>query len=200
MSKNKYTDKFVYEGETYTARYETETETYRNWKTGQHEERQEQRFKVYDKNDEQVMDKDPWRLKQRLQKADVGDKVVVIHRYRSRPSTYTVSLVEKATKTQITVGGTRYMRRTGYKYGTGCSWRHGIQLTGYDLSSMVVWAAKLREAEHIKERDNRLHSLREGLKGKIERASLETLEQLSAALLTIEKQLKEQEAKNGNTV
>jgi hypothetical protein len=63
-------------------------------------------------------------MKKKLEEAKVGDQVLIrLHLSKDR-----VGVISKITDTQITVGSERYMKRNGYKVGSGKWSREWISL------------------------------------------------------------------------
>lgn len=110
-----------------------------------------------------------------LENVEIGDKVVIAPTYQR--DLYKVGTIEKITPTQVTIDGTRFNRRDGYRIGDGNSW-HRVRIAQNWFSDngnrlMTVEEADKRNAE-ITEENNRIKLI--GILQNIRRSDMENIE------------------------
>lgn len=160
----KMTSKFEYDGQEYTVGYEGD------------------QFVVRDESGKEIKLVNPWELNDKLADAQVGDKVIVIYYHNMTDNEYREALVGRATKTQLTVNGTRFMRKNGREFGSSDLWFDNCTITGYDKDSMIVWTAYTERGEQERKLRLRKRMLRHTIERTIYHCSTREFDQILSIL------------------
>lgn len=174
---------FEVEGQTYTAKYEAIPDW--SFDSEGRIEGYNCQFMVRDFFGNKINQSGVWG-KGNLRNVQAGDKVVYTKYNRDKPNECSVKVVEKATKTQLTVDGIRYMRSTGYKYGTGDRWGHSIAIEQYTPERVAIKMAYRLEEEAKVGNKRLLQDTRKKVLDAVSTADLETLNKILEHLAVIE--------------
>lgn len=164
LKGGKMTSKFKYDGQEYTVGYEGD------------------QFVVRDEGGKEIKLVNPWELNKKLADAQVGDKVIIIYYHDTTDSEYREALVGRATKTQLIINGTRFMRKTGREFRSSDLGFDNCTITGYNKDSMVVWTAYTERGEQERKLKLRKRMLRHTIERAIYHCGTQQFDQVLSVL------------------